>query len=79
MEVYADNMIVKSKATSAHLTDLAETFQTLRQFNEYLNPMKCILGRFLDFIIHQRGIDANLENVLAITQMHSPCSVKEVQ
>uniref|UniRef100_A0A804HNC6 Uncharacterized protein n=1 Tax=Musa acuminata subsp. malaccensis TaxID=214687 RepID=A0A804HNC6_MUSAM len=36
-------------------------------------------GRFLGFVIHQRGIDANPEKVRAITWMHSPCSVKEVQ
>ena len=62
MEVYIDDMIVKSKATSVHLTDLAETFQTLRLSNMHLNPTKCVFGvssgRFLGFIIHQRGIDA---------------------
>ena len=72
MEVYVDDMIVKSKAASAHLTDLAETFQTLQRFNMHLNLAKCIFrvnsGRFLGFIIHQRGIDANLEKVRAIAQ-----------
>ena len=83
MEVYVDDMIVKSKAASAHLTDLAKTFQMLRRFNMHLNPAKCVfrvsLGRFLGFIIHQRGIDANPKKVQAIAEMHSPRSVKEVQ
>ena len=83
MEVYMDDMIVKSKATSAHLTDLAKMFQTLRRFNMRLNPAKCVFrvssGRFLGFIIHQRGIDANPEIVRAVTEMDSPRSVKEVQ
>ena len=67
MEVYVDNMIVKSKSTSTHLTDLVETFQTLKWFNMRLNPLKCIFEvrscKFLGFIIHQRGIDANPEKV----------------
>ena len=83
MEVYMDDMIVKSKTTSAHLADLAETFQTLRRFNMRLNPTKCVFGvnsgKFLNFIIHQRGIDANPEKVRAITKMPSPRSIKEVQ
>ena len=56
MEVYVDDMIVKSRTASAHLADLAETFQTLRRFNMRLNPAKCIFGvnsgKFLGFIIH---------------------------
>nr|XP_009400985.1 PREDICTED: uncharacterized protein LOC103985099 [Musa acuminata subsp. malaccensis] len=75
-EVYVDSMIVKSKDASTHLADLAETFQTLKWFNMLLNPAKCIFrvssGKFLDFIIHQRGIDANQEKVRAITEMHPP-------
>nr|XP_009386119.1 PREDICTED: uncharacterized protein LOC103973313 [Musa acuminata subsp. malaccensis] len=83
MEVYIDDMIVKSKVAGTHLADLAETFQTLRQFNLHLNPAKCVFGvssgKFLGFIIHQWGIDTNPEKVRAITEMHSPRSAKEVQ
>nr|XP_009387002.1 PREDICTED: uncharacterized protein LOC103974012 [Musa acuminata subsp. malaccensis] len=65
MEVYVDNMIVKSRVTMTHLADLAETFQTLKRFNMHLNPVKCVFrvssGKFLGFIIHQWVIDANLE------------------
>nr|XP_018682885.1 PREDICTED: uncharacterized protein LOC108953088 [Musa acuminata subsp. malaccensis] len=56
MEVYVDDMIIKSKVASAHLIDLVETFQMLRRFNMRLNPMKCVFvvssGRFLGFVIH---------------------------
>ena len=83
MEVYIDDMIVKSKVVGTHLDNLAETFQTLRQFNLHLNPTKCVFevnsGNFLGFIIHRQGIDANPEKVHAITEMHSPRSAKEVQ
>lgn len=56
MEVYIDDMIVKSRSTSMHLTDLAETFQTLKWFDMHLNPLKYVFGvrsgKILGFIIH---------------------------
>ena len=56
MEVYVDDMIVKSKVTRTHLADLAETFQMLRRFNMHMNSAKCVFrvssGRFLGFVIH---------------------------
>nr|XP_018677063.1 PREDICTED: uncharacterized protein LOC108951942 [Musa acuminata subsp. malaccensis] len=82
MEVYIDDMIVKSKSISTHLANLAETFRILMRFNMHLNHSKCVFEvrseKFLQFVIHQRGIDANLENIWAITQMQLPRSIKEV-
>ena len=67
MEVYMDDMLVKSKEELAHLDDLRETFATLKQYQMKLNPSKCIfgvaLGKFLGFIVSQRGIKANPEKV----------------
>ena len=67
MEVYVDDMLVKSKEELAHLDDLRETFATLKQYQMKLNPSKCIfgvaLGKFLGFIVSQRGIKANPEKV----------------
>ena len=83
MEVYVDDMLVKSKEELAHLDDLRETFATLKQYQMKLNPSKCIfgvaLGKFLGFIVSQRGIEANPEKVQAIINMVSPRTVKEVQ
>nr|XP_018685521.1 PREDICTED: uncharacterized protein LOC108953541 [Musa acuminata subsp. malaccensis] len=63
MEVYVNDMIVKSREAGTHLVDLAEAFATLRKFGMRLNPAKCAFGvtsgKFLEFIVHQRGIDAN--------------------
>ena len=42
MEVYVDDMLVKSKKDDDHLADLKETFQTLRRYNMKLNPAKCV-------------------------------------
>ena len=78
-----DDMLVKSKEESAHLDDLEETFTTLRQYQMKLNPNKCafgvVFGKFLGFMVSQRGIEPNPKKVRAILEMTSPKMVKEVQ
>nr|XP_023874697.1 uncharacterized protein LOC111987227 [Quercus suber] len=44
MEVYVDDMLVKSKEELTHLDDLKETFATLKQYHMKLNPSKCVFG-----------------------------------
>ena len=55
MEVYVDDMLVKSKKELAHLDDLKETFTTLKQYQMRLNPSKCVFGvasgKFLGFMV----------------------------
>ena len=55
MEVYMDDMLVKSKEELAHLDDLRETFATLKQYQMKLNPGKCVFGvasgKFLGFMV----------------------------
>ena len=67
MEAYVDDMLVKSKEELAHLDDLRETFTMLKQYQMKLNPSKCafgvVSGKFLGFMVSQRGIEANLEEV----------------
>ena len=83
MEVYMDDMLVKSKEAKTHLEDLQETFDTLRRYRMKLNPAKRVfgvsLGKFLGFMVSQQGIKANLEKVRAILDMASPKTVKEVK
>ena len=82
MEVYVDDMLVKSKKELAHLDDLRETFAILRQYQMKLNPSKCAfgvaLGKFLEFMLSQRGIEASPEKVRVILDMASPKTIKEV-
>ena len=63
MEVYIDDMLVKSKERPDHTTHLQETFDILRAYDMKLNPLKCDFGvsagRFLGFMVTQRGIEAN--------------------
>ena len=67
MEVYVDDMLVKSKDEANHLDDLKETFSTLRKYNMKLNHAKCVFaiapGKFLGFMVSQRDIEANPDKV----------------
>src|SRR6185437_13350737 len=76
-------MIVKSKLQTDHLADLRETFTTLRRHKVLLNPKKCVFGvesgKFLGFLIDQRGIEANPEKIQAVIDMKSPRIVMEAQ
>uniref|UniRef100_A0A2N9HRX3 Uncharacterized protein n=1 Tax=Fagus sylvatica TaxID=28930 RepID=A0A2N9HRX3_FAGSY len=83
VEVYVDDMLVKSKEEDGHLDDLRETFQTLRKYQMKLNPSKCAFGvysgKFLGFMVSQRGIEANPDKIKAILEMRPPKNTKEVQ
>ena len=63
MEVYIDDMLVKSKECPDHTKHLQETFGLLRTNDMKLNPLKCAFGvssgKFLGFMVTQRGIEAN--------------------
>ena len=82
MEVYVDNMLIKSKQEELHLDNLRETFETLRKYQMRLNLTKCVFGvsssKFLGLMVSQRGIEDNLEKVKAILDMTSLRNVKEV-
>ena len=82
VEVYVNDMLVKSKDEINHLDDLKETFNTLHKYNMKLNPTKCVFivasGKFLGFMVSQQGIEANTEKVKAIIEVKSPKIVKEV-
>ena len=73
MEVYVDNILVKSKEAKTHLEDLQETFNTLRRYKLKLNLVKYLfgvsLGKFLGFLVSQWGIEANPEKIRAILNM----------
>ena len=76
-------MLVKSRREEDHLEDLKETFNTLRFYNMKLNPGKCAFGvtagKFLGFMVSQRGIEANPDKIRAIMEMAPPRNVKEVK
>jgi hypothetical protein len=83
MEVYVDDMLVKSIQASNHIQDLAEAFQALRLYGMKLNLAKCAFGvssgKFLGFVVSRRGIEANLEKIQAMLDMQAPRSIKQLQ
>lgn len=67
MEVYVDNILDKSYAPKSYVDDLEETFTTLCKYQMKLNPAKytfrVTFGKFFMFMVSDRGIEANLENI----------------
>ena len=83
VEIYIDDMLVKSQDEGKHLDDLQKTFDTHRQYNIRLNPSKCAFRvsseKFLGFMVSHKGIEANPEKIQAILNMEPPRNIKEVQ
>ena len=83
VEVYVDDMIVKSKDRPAHIVALEKFFARIRQFQMRLNPKKCTFGitagKLLGFMIPQRGIEMDPTKIKAILEMQPPKSEKEVR
>ncbi|CAL1412854.1 unnamed protein product [Linum trigynum] len=83
VEAYVDDVLVKSRKAGDHLTNLRETFETLRRRNLRLNPLKCVFGaeagKFLGFMITNRGIEANPKQIEAIRSLKPPKTIKEIQ
>ena len=73
VEAYVDDIVVKTRKASDHLSDLETTFRCLKAKGVNLNPEKCVFGvprgMLLGFIISERGIEANPEKIGAITNM----------
>jgi len=83
VQAYVDDMVVSSQERGRHTADLEELFATISKYRLKLNPEKCVFGveagKFLGFMLMERGIEANLDKCAAIIAMRSPTSVKEVQ
>ncbi|XP_076889518.1 uncharacterized protein LOC143540300 [Bidens hawaiensis] len=83
LEVYMDDLVIKSVEEDQMLRDIEDVFSTLRKINMKLNPSKCSFGmeegKFLGVIVTGEGFKANPEKVQAIARMLSPSSLKEVQ
>ncbi|CAL9028599.1 unnamed protein product, partial [Prunus brigantina] len=83
MDVYVDDMLVKAPERVDHIKNLAEAFSLLRKYNMKLNPSKCTFGvssgRFLGYLVTQRGIEAHPNQIKAILNMKSPATTKEIQ
>ena len=83
VQAYVDDMVVTSQVKDQHVADLEEIFTTIAKYKLKLNPEKCVFavetGKFLGFLLTERGIEVNLEKYTVILAMRSLISVKEVQ
>ena len=83
IEIYVDDMVVKSKMMTEHLGDLGDIFYVLRRHKLCLNASKCFfgvgLGQFLGYMVTHRGIEVNPDQIKAINDLKPPRNAKEVQ
>ena len=82
MEAYIDDMVVKSKAEGEHLSNLVETFETLHKYCLKLNASKCAFGvslrKFLGYLVTNRGIEVNPNQIITLQNLKPPRNPKEV-
>ncbi|GJU84607.1 reverse transcriptase domain-containing protein [Tanacetum coccineum] len=83
LEVYVDDLVIKSRTKQEIIRDIEETFRTLREINMKLNPKKCTFGveegMFLGYKINTKGIKVCPDKVEAVLSMSSPKCLKDVQ
>jgi hypothetical protein len=83
VEVYVDDIVVKTKRGSTLVEDLTLVFDKLWATRTKLNPDKCVFGvsagKVLGFLVSHRGIEANPEKIKAIEAMRPPARIKDVQ
>ena len=83
VEVYIDDMVIKSKKEQGHINDLKEVFKVLQRYKLCLNADKCAFGvgvsKFLGYMITYQGIEVNLDQIKAVELLKLPNNPKEVQ
>ncbi|GKA85836.1 reverse transcriptase domain-containing protein [Tanacetum coccineum] len=83
LEVYVDDLVIKSRTEEEIIRDIAETFKTLRQINMKLNPKKCSFGMqegmFLGYKVNTDGLKVCPDKADAVLSLPSPRCLKDVQ
>jgi len=76
IEIYIDDMVVKSKVESRNINDLGNIFEILRRHKLQLNASKCSFGvgsgKFLGYMVTHRGIEVNPDQIRAINNLQLP-------
>ena len=82
VEVYIDDIVVKSKTREEHTHHLQEVFHLLMRYNMKLNPSKYAFGvsadKFLGFMVTQRGIEVNPDQIKVVMEIPAPSNKKEL-
>jgi hypothetical protein len=83
MEVYIDDVVVKSVGFKEHMADLKLSLERMKKYGLRMNPLKCAfgvtLGRFLGFIIHEHIIQIDPKKIESIGKIGEPVYKKDVQ
>ena len=83
VEIYIDDMVVKSGDFTKHLADQRKVLECTRKHGLKMNPKKCAFGvsagQFLGFMVHQRGIEISRRSINAINKIATPTSKTELQ
>jgi hypothetical protein len=80
VEIYIDDVVVKSKSYKEHLADLRKALECTRKHGLKMNPNKCtfgvLAGQFLGFLIHERGIEIGQKSINIIDKIEAPSNKK---
>jgi len=83
VEVYVNDMIVKSKDRVGHIINLRKFFKRIKEYRLRLIPQKCTfgitIGKLLGFLVSIRGIEVDPSNIKAILEMPPPKNEKEIK
>ena len=81
LEVYIDDIVIKSASLSHHLADLRLALKRMRQYGLKMNPLKCAFGvlarKFLGFIIHEKDIEIDPKRIEAMKKVEAPACKKD--
>jgi len=83
VEIYIDDVVVKSGDFTKHLADLQKVLECTRKHGWKMSPNKCAFGvsagQFLGFMVHQRGIEISRRSIDAINKIVAPTNKTELQ
>jgi hypothetical protein len=82
LEIYIDDVVIKSDNMDHHLADLRLVLQKMCRYGLKMNPLKCVFGvsasKFLGFIIHEHGIEIDPKKIESIQKVQPPQSKNDM-
>jgi hypothetical protein len=83
MEVYIDDVVVKSVGYKEHMSDLKLSLERMKKYGVCMNPLKCAFGvtsgRFLGFVVHEHSIQIDPKKIESIGKIGEPVCKKDIQ
>jgi hypothetical protein len=83
LEVYIDDVVVKSDSMNGHLADLRLAVERMCRHGFKINPLKCVFsvsaGKFLGFIIHEHGMEIDPTKIESINKLQLPQCKNDMQ